>query len=92
MLSINFLEKDIKDFDNEQIKKIIKIGIGCAKIFYDNLSNENKKKLLPPSEEYGDIAKIIYNRIMYNNINVNEYKKIIKNEIISNKNKDLLLP
>jgi hypothetical protein len=29
---------------------------------------------------------------MYNNINVNEYKKIIKNEIISNKNKDLLLP
>lgn len=92
MLSINFLERDIKNFNNEQIKKIIEIGIGCIKIFYDNLSNENKEKLLPPLEEYGDIAKIVYNRVIHGNININKYKEIIKNEIVSNKNKDLLLP
>ena len=95
MLTLNFLEKDIKKFSNEQIKKLIPIGICCVKIFYDNLSTIDKQKLTPPEKYWGSIAKIVYNKIINNDIKyntINDYKNLIKQEINLSINQDLLLP
>lgn len=92
ILMINFLEKDLKNYSNTQIKKMIPVGIGCAKIFYNALSEEDKQKLPPPKKDKGSIAKMVYNKVINNNDDINYYKNLIKNEINSSTTGKLLLP
>lgn len=92
ILMMNNLEADLKKYSNDQIERLINIGIGCAKIFYDSLSDNEKKHLSVPNKDNGSIAKIVYNKIINNDINVKHYKNLIKNEINLSKTGDLLLP